>query len=274
MDIYNFAFVKTMDMTALENAISLINRSRHHPVNYSRIIQTTPRRGWIALIIDSVTPDHYLLRNISGRLNCHAFEIGINSISLYYRLHDRGRTVDAFESHLALWITQQLRLVLSTDNVMRIDLAEPAGRLVLQRYHEYRRSRAWAQPSANEKIVPSVEKYYAGQPEQLKSLLEPGTDLNYVRDLLKPGFSAREALHRIVTVLALPYFKGEPVIVDIKDHIQINEDADLNTDDLDMAFKGRRTVENLAVLESSTWPEDGPLPKGWISLGRDRWTDN
>lgn len=264
MDIYNFAFVKTAEAAVLENAIILINRSRHQQVNYTRIIQTTARRGWTALILDSVLPDHYLLRNLSGRLHTDAFELGMNTITLYYRLHSSGRTTAAFESHLALWVTQQLRTILSTGNVMRIDLAEPAGRVVLQRYHEHRRSRAWAQPNNSPKLPPAVEQYYAGKANDLEGLFEPGTDLKYVQDIMKPGFSAQDALERLVAALALPYFKGDPVVV---------EEEDPNAGELGTVMKNRRVVRNLAALQPSSWPVNSKLPEGWLTLTQDRWTE-
>ncbi len=279
MDIFNFAFVKTIDSIALRNAIILINRSRHHPVTYTRLIQTKPQRGWIALIIDNVTPDHYLLRNLSGRLETKTFELGMNGISLYYRLHENGQTVSAFESHLALWITQQLRIILNTDNIMRIDLAEPAARLVLQRYHEHRRSRTWAQPSASHKIAPAIEQHYRGQVDKLKDIFEPGTQLAYVRDIVKPGFSAETALKRLVNVLALPYFKGEPVLVESDEQLTHSIDAQLATvetdaNELALVLKGRRVVRDLAVLQPRTWAEDSDLPTGWTVITRDKWTDD
>lgn len=264
MDIYNFAFVKTADTAALENAITLINRSRHQPVNYTRIIQTTARRGWIALIIDSVVPDHYLLRNLSGRLHTDTFELGMNNITLYYRLHSSGRTTAAFESHLSLWVTQQLRAILSSGNVMRIDLAEPVGRVILQRYHEHRRSRAWAQPNASPKLPPAIEQYYAGKASDLANLFETGTDLKYIQDIMKPGFSAMDALERLVSALALPYFKGDPVIV---------EEDDTTTNELGAVIKNRRVVRNLATLQPSSWPMNSKLPEGWVILTQERWTE-
>ena len=91
--IHNFAFVQTDDAEKLEGTIILVNRSRHHRLAYSRIIQTAPRRGWIALIIDSNSPDHYLFRNLSGRLDTTSFEFGRNGMQLYYRLHHKGRTI-------------------------------------------------------------------------------------------------------------------------------------------------------------------------------------
>lgn len=276
MDIFNFAFVRTSDIAALENAIIYINRSRHSPIQYNRIIQTASRDGWAALILDSVLPDHYLMRNISGRLHTRSFEIGTNGISIYYRVHQDGQTTSAFESHLALWITQKLRLILSTGDITRIDLAEPAGRLVLKRYHEHQRSRAWSQPSANEKIPPEVEDFYAGQISQLRDLLEPGMDSNYVQDIIKPGFAANHALSRLVSALALPYFKGEPVYIEKESELELDTakiDA-LHSGQISLEMTGKKSIKDFAVLQPSTWPPHQPLPKGWLSVGREKWTQS
>lgn len=274
MEIFNFAFVRTNDMVGLENAIIFVNRSRHSSIQYSRIIQTTPRDGWIALIIDSALPDHYLMRNISGRLRSRSFELGSNGITLYYRLHQDGQSPGAFESHLALWVTQQLRMVLTTGDITRIDLAEPAGRLVLKRYHEHQRSRAWAQPSASEKIPPEIEQFYSGQAAQLKELLEPGMDTNYVQDIIKPGFSANHALNRLVAALALPYFKGEPVTADHMEREALPAADQMTTSDLTAEIQGHRIIKEMAVLHPSTWPRSSPLPRGWITLEREKWIPN
>ncbi len=268
MDILNFAFVKTSNATAVENAIVLVNRSRHQQVSYRRIIRTSSRRNWIGLIIDSVTPDHYLMRNLSGRLNIQAFEIGINNISLYYRLHQDGRTIAAFESHLALWIAQQLRTIISTADVTRIDLAEPAGRLILQRYHEHQRSRAWSQPSAGEKIAPAIEEHYVGKASQLKSLLEPGMDLSYVQEIINPGFSAMVALDRLINVLALPFLKGEPVIVPASEEIFLPNETE---ETLEISFSGDQVLKGKEVLQPSTWADADQLPKGWSVISQNAW---
>jgi hypothetical protein len=276
MDNFNFALVRTADMLALEKAILYVNRSRRAPAHYTRIIQTTPRNGWIALIIDSVMPDHYLMRNLSGRLRTHAVELGINNVALYYRLHYDGQTTGAFESHLALWITQQLRLVITTGDITRIDLAEPAGRLVLKRYHEHQQSRAWSQPSANEKIPAEIEQFYIGQAIHLHDLCEPGVDLNYVQDLIKPGFSANQVLTRLAGVLSLPFIKGNPVVVDTKDTPfapNTNQLKNMNTDELNQQLHRQRIVQGFSTLHPTTWPPTAPLPKGWITLERRQWIE-
>jgi hypothetical protein len=266
MDILNFAFVKSSNVTAIENAIILINRSRHQQVNYRRIIRTSPRRGWTALIIDSATPDHYLMRNLSGRLSTQTFEFGVNGVALYYRIHNEGRTVGAYESHLALWVAQQLRMIISTADVTRIDLAEPAGRLILQRYHEHQRTRAWTQPSAGEKIAPVIEQHYIGQASQLKSLLEPGTDLAYVQEIINPGFSAMVALDRLINILTLPYLKGEPVVVPSSEDIFAPSETE---ETLEISFSGDHVLKGVEILTPKTWSTMDQLPKAWSIISYD-----
>lgn len=269
MDILNFAFVKSSNVAAIESAIVLVNRSRHQQVNYQRIMRTSPRRGWTALIIDSATPDHYLMRNLSSRLTTQTFELGVNAVALYYRLHEEGRTVGAFESHLALWVAQQLRTVISTADVTRIDLAEPAGRLILQRYHEHQRTRAWTQPSAGEKIAPAIEQHYVGQASQLKSLLESGTDLSYVQEIINPGFSAMVALDRLISVLALPYLKGEPVILPSSEDIFAPSETE---ETLEISFSGDHVLKGIETLTPKTWADVDQLPKGWSIVAQESWS--
>ncbi|NDJ85086.1 MAG: hypothetical protein GYB66_04305 [Chloroflexi bacterium] len=274
MDVINFAFVRTVDMVALKDAILLINRSRHYPVSYSRVIQTTPRSGWIALIMDSMTPDHYLMRNISGRLETTAFELGINGEALYYRYHHDGRTEAAYESNLSKWIAQQLRLVLNSGDVRRIDLSEPGGRLVLQRYHEYQRSRSWTQPASDEEIDPSIRESYRPDATSLQELIEPNADIDDVQAILESDMTAQEMLGGLIDLLALPYLKGDPVMVAVGNEITqpIQDDMiSMNTKDLSRSLQGHRVVNALAVLQPSTWLEGNPLPDGWLTLTQNNW---
>jgi hypothetical protein len=254
--IYNFAFIKTHDIDTVKVNIVLINRSRHHSVGYERIILTEAHHEWCALIIDSNEPDHYLIRNLSGRLNATGFEFGINGIRLFYRLHEDGRTVSAYESHLALWVTQQLRNLVNTADVMGLDLAEPAGRLVLRRYHEHQRSRAWTQPSANEKVPITVETYYQGNAADLSKLFVQGTTTSYIQEILSPGFSPETALERLVEVLNLPYLtETQPELT------KSSEDS----------APGERIVKGYDILKPATWTESATLPTGWHIISSESW---
>lgn len=263
---YHFAFVQTIDSNDLEGTIALVNRTRHHLIVYDRIIRTAPRRGWSALILDATNPDHYLLRHLSERLKTTAFSFGIQGVRLYYRLHQTGRTVSAFESHLTLWITQQLRALLSTGDVMRLDLGEPAGRLVLRRYHEHQRNRAWSNPTPQLDIPPAVEAHYQGQAADLMALFRLGTAVDDVQEALSPGFSPQAALDRLAQALDLPYLAGDRVEVN-------NPPATDGSQRRFTAHEPQRVVQGYAILKPGTWPEGGNLPEGWGVVWRSSWEE-
>jgi hypothetical protein len=250
--IYNFAFVETTDSKALTDNIVYINKSRHHRIEYKRILQTAPRREWSALILDNNNPDHYLLRNLSGRLQTRAFEFGMNGVRLFYRVHKLGRTASAYESHLGLWVTQELRSLMNTGDVMGLDLAEPAGRLVLRRYHEHQRNRAWTHQNSA-KLPASIEEAYAGSIDDIQDLFAPKTSLAYIQEILAPGFSAQTALERLVEAFALPYLAGDVVEV----HNAQGESV--------------RTIEGYDILKPSTWHEGSALPTDWLMLTHKEW---
>lgn len=274
MVVHNLAFVKTNDLENLSNAITFINRARRYPFRYKRLIQTAPRNGWVALILFSPIPDHYLLRNVSGRCNVRAFELSTNDISMSYRLHQDGKTIAAYESHLSLWISQQLRTLLGTGDVSQIDLAEPAGRLILKRYHEYRRQWTWSATSANESVTTDIAWHYAGRAEELKDLLDKNTDIQYVQDIIKPGFSVESAFERLIEVLDLPYIKGDPVMIDVEADQPVKDNealSKLSTGELTNALRSQRLIRGLETLKPATWPADAILPKGWIVLSEEQW---
>jgi hypothetical protein len=253
-DIYNFAFIKTKDTFNLEANIVLINRTRQHPVDYKRIIYTAPRRNWTALIVDSAEPDHYLLRNLSGRLGTQAFEFGINAGRLYFRLHKSGRTECAFESDIVHLVNQKLQMLFNTGDVKRLDLAEPAGRFVLRRYHEHQRTRSWTHPISIMAIPPSVESYYDTNIEQIKPLLMPNTDLEALQGILQPGTAPDIALEKLSRAAAMPYITADEV-----------ETAGLKPDD------PPRIVKGYDILKPSTWPEGSHLPTGWDIIPAESW---
>lgn len=251
-----FSFVQTNNPEALTAAIVFVNRRRRIPIYYERIIQTTPRRGWIALILDGSLIDQYLLRALSTRLQTTTFGISLYGVSLSYRLHTNGQTKAAYESHLALIITDRLRKLLASGATHELDLAEPAERLILQRYHEYQHSRAWTQPSARESIPDEVLKYYSGNITELKNILKPGVDPQFVGELLEPGYSPEMGLHRILESLAFPYLSEDEVIVAQKIE---NESPMLNQ------------IQGAAILNPQLWKSVDSLPKGWYAVLPEKW---
>lgn len=253
-DIYNFAFLQTKDTFNLEANIVLINRTRQHPVDYKRIIYTAPRRNWTALIIDSAEPDHYLLRNLSGRQKTQAFEFGINGERIYFRLHREGRTECAYESHVMQLVNQKLQMLFNTGDVKRLDLAEPAGRLVLRRYHEHQRSRSWTHPISIQSIPPSVETFYDAKIEQIKDLLMPKTNLEHLQEILQPETSSQVVLEELSKALAMPYITADTV-----------ETEGLKADD------PPRVVKGYDILKPGTWPEGSHLPAGWDIILAESW---
>ena len=267
MDIQNFAFVKTIDTESLNNAIIFVNRSRRHPFTYKRITQTAPRDGWSALIIHHTAPDHYLMRNISGRMGVRVFELGTNGFSMMYRVHQSGKTISAFESHLALWVTQQLRALMATSNMSQIDLAEPAGRWILRRFHEYQRAWSWSASKANESVTPELQRYYAANAEDLKDYVRNSTDLDYVRDLVKPGFSTNEAFERLLEVIELPYLSGSPVIAEVQGTTDVSATASAT----EAPPEQQRTLRGPEILQPSTWNDQLVLPRGWVAITEDQW---
>lgn len=260
--LQNFAFVETTQIEDLEKAIVAINQTRHHSVLYKRVICTAPRWGWCAIILDSNDPDHYLLRNISGRLETTVFEFGINGVRLFYRLHKMGRTVSSFESHLALWVNQQLRALLSTGDVMHLDLAEPAGRLVLRRFHEYQRARAWKEPDTEQAIPVALQQSYMGKADDLKDLFVVGATVPYVQEILSPGYAPKTALDRLIGALKLPYLSGDEVTVQSSASGTVRGYTEQNS---------MRVLKDYDILKPSTWPEGGNLPAGWLIIPRKSW---
>lgn len=265
----NLAFIRTIDTPSLETALLVVNRTRHHEVPYERVILTAGRQGWSAIVIDHSLPDHYLLRNLSGRLNTTAFELNANELTFGYRLHRDGQTLGAFESHLGLWINQRLRLVINMRDVKRLDLAEPAERFVLQLYHEHQRVRPWSQPSVRQTIPSQIDQYYRGSVQHLKSLVQPSIALNYLEDVFRPGMAAQAAIERLMGVLNLPYLPG--------DRIEIaNEDEDdlAGYNDPNINTMVQEVVEGYAILDPTYWRGRLlTLPKGWRMIDYRRWEE-
>ena len=274
MDIYNLAFIKTIDTEALKNAIVLINRARRDTVQYKSIITTAPHQNWVGIITHSTVADHYLIRNISGRIHAKAFELHTNGFSVSYRVHQDGKTIAAYESHLALWITQQLRGLMGTGNVKQIDLAEPAGRLVLKRYLEYRRSWSWSSSKAKESITPDVAWYYGARAEDLKDFLSSQTDSNYVQDIIKPGISANDMFERLIEILELPYIKGDPLVIDEPTDTSAAATTTAPTTSKpasDENLPGQQVIRGLDILKPATWQAIETLPRGWNRITQEQW---
>lgn len=258
--IYNFAFVKIDDVDKLADMIVLINRARHQLIDYERIILTEARQGWVALIIDTAIPDHYLLRNLSGRLNTTTFDFGVNTGRVFYRLHKQGRTVSAYESQLLTLIKQQLNALISNGDVRTLDLAEPAGRLVLRYYHDHQRSRAWTQqPTGQHKISKTCELHYQGNADALRELFTQDTEIDSIQDILAPKVEAETAFTVLVQAFELPYLVGDLV------EIQKSSDDSPQTE---------RVIKDYDILRPGTWSEGTHLPDGWQVLKKERWQQN
>ncbi len=255
--VYNFAFIKIDDVTQLEEMIVLINRARHQLIEYERIILTKARQGWVALIIDTATPDHYLLRNLSGRLNTTAFAFGVNGNRIFYRLQKLGRTISAYESDLGALVQQYLDTLISTGDVRILDLAEPAGRLVLRYYHEHQRSRAWTQQNSDQQKIPhNYQKFYQGQAEELRELFMPGVSAGDMQEILNPDVDADEAFTKMVQYLDLPYLVG--------DHVEMQKLSDDSP-------QSERIIKDYDILRPSTWSEGDHIPKDWVVLKKEMW---
>lgn len=255
-DMRGFAFVKTKQQDALRSAITLVNRERQHAIGYQQIFMTSPRRGWIALVFDGVLIDQYLLRNISRRLETYTF--GLSSFRMYisYRLHSNGKTIAAYESHLPLVIMERLRHVLSAGAVDELDLAEPAERVVLQRYHEYQLQGGWVKPSPGA-MPPEVESYYAGHAVDLGVVLKQGTDPRYIDEVLKPGYSIETALERLLGACALPYLHGDEISAPVWDEASYSVRM--------------QPLTGLDILDRQRWANAPELPKGWVVVRADAW---
>lgn len=263
----NLAFIKSPDVAVLDEIIILVNRTRQHPISYEWVIRTAPRDSWIALVNSIGTPDHYLMRNLSGRLSVIAFELYADDLSLSYRLHHRGQTVAAFESHLDLQIAQRLHQVVNTGDVRRLDLAEPIDRLVLRHYHEHHRSQPWAQATAPRSIPVELEQYYAGRASALNELLKPGFKSDYLDDVLQPGYAIEAMLERFSSMLDLPYLPGDAVEIpytadDLNASIMANDDMIM-----------QHTVTGYDILAPTTWPPDAHLPERWSRISYQHWTN-
>jgi len=249
-----FAFVQVSNAEALSTAIAFVNRTRRIPVYYQRILQTAPRRGWTALIFDGSLIDHYLLRNLSGRLKTQSFGITNYNLQIGYRLHVHGQTKAAYESHLALMITDRLRRMLAAGSVEELDLSEPADRLILQRYHDYQHKRTWTQPSARDVIPDAIARYYAGDVSKITDILKPGIDPLFVGEVLEPGYSAHTATQRILDSLALPYLSQDEILV-VPDAVG----------------QAPRRIEGLNILNPEQWAEVEYLPNGWSISTPQQW---
>lgn len=253
-NIYNFGFIETDDDIDLMGLIILINRARHQAISYRRIIKTAARRGWIALMIDSAEPDHYLLRNLSARLKTQAFAFGLNDYGLYYRLFDNGQSLSAYESNIEAWIENQLRTLTNTGDVLAVDLAEPGGRLVLKHFHEHQRSRSWTQPVTIAHIPDAVRAFYAGHLEEIAHLFTADTAVSYMQGITAPDFDPDDGLNRLANGLNLPYTVG-----DIVEAPGLANDAE------------PRIVKGYEILRPSTWPEGSNLPDGWHVVPAENW---
>lgn len=255
--VYNFAFVKIDDVAKLEDMVVLINRARHQVIDYERIILTNARQGWIALIIDTTTPDHYLLRNLSGRLNTTAFAFGVNGHRIFYRLQKLGRTNSAYESDLGTLLQLHLDSLISTGDVRTLDLAEPIGRLVLRYYHEHQRSRAWTQQTSDQHKIPhNVEIFYKGQAEEIRELFVQGVSAGDMQAILNLEVDTDEAFAKMVQYLDLPYLVG--------DHVEMQKLSDHSP-------QSEQIIKDYDILRPSTWSEGDHIPTDWVVIKKEKW---
>lgn len=244
----SFLFIQIRDVEQLTGAIQFINRRRRIPVYYNYIIQTTPRRGWSAILIETNICDYHLLRTMSNRLKTRAFGLSIQNMFLSFRYYQSGQTKSAYESHLALKITDRLRRLLITGSTDELDLAEPSERLILQRYHVHQQTNSWAQPSPRDAIPEEIQAHYRGNIEVLEDIFKPGTDIRFISEILEPGFSIETSLDRLLQALHLPYLYQEDVTV------------------------GTDIIKELDILDANRWQPDRELPKGWQIIASQSWS--
>ncbi len=245
-----FAFVKGQTQDSILHAIKEINRQRRPPFHYRRLILTASRRGWTALLWDDESVDFFLLRGLSKALSTETFGLSHNGMQIAYRYTSNGKPHAAFESHLQLKLTERLRRLMATQNLLELDLAEPAESLVLYRYRQLQSMNTWEQPSLQTEIPPQVMKFYQGNIQHLKPLLKPEVHLHYVAEVLTPGYSPETIMERLLNALALPYLTPSDEIT-----YPYANDPSL-----------KRVLAGSAIVDPKRWPESQPLPQSWQTL--------
>jgi hypothetical protein len=244
-----FCYVRYGEADRITEQIGWINRMRSTLIPYDYLIQSDARQGWTAILIPEMAEDHYLMRNLSGRLNGVAFELVYRGLAFGYRIHEGGQTIDSFESNLSMAVNYRILQLRDSAHVRFLDLAEPLDRFVLQRYQgsQYTRQR----DIELEEIPQRLIKAYAGNVMALSPFLSLGTDINYVARLLEPGYSPEVAFEWLLNVLNLPYLPSDSVELP-------------GTDDEPTEY-----VTGYALTSAQTWEQR--LPPGWRRLTSDLW---
>ncbi len=215
-----FALIQYDDLRALGRAILQINIHRRQRFFYRSVVLTSPRNGWVALLLGEGggLVDHLLMRNLSGRLRTVAFELRLGQQDLAFRLHRDGRTISAFESNLAAYVSQRLSSVEMARNADVLDLSEPLERFVLKRYHDLQHPDTTTTLSL--KVPGVLQAHYSSDASSLVLLLRDTADMAYVNSLLAPGFSPQQAFEGLVAALDLPFLPPDTVTVGRRGHEQ------------------------------------------------------
>jgi hypothetical protein len=196
-----YAFVQTQQ--SLRNAIQLVNEARS--LSYASIIHTVAHRGWVALIFESGSVDNFLLRHLSEVAQTRAFGLSHPGIQLRYRLYHDGEIISAYESHMALQITDALRRLMVTNATHELDTTEPMTAWILHRYRQAQLQHNWEQPSPSDPIPQKLIDFYQPRVAALRPLLKSGVDEAFIAEVLQPGYSTDTVLERLFSAVTLPY---------------------------------------------------------------------
>lgn len=252
-----FAFVKVQSLETLKASIKDINRQRTIPILYRRLIYTTPKRNWLALLFDNELVDFYLLRNLSKQLGSETFGLNLSGIQISYRYFTDGKIEAGYESHLELKIIDRLRRLIVTQNMDELDRNEPAEVFVQYLYRIYQqKGSVWETPSLDRPIPAHISNHYEGDITRLKPLLRADVDIRYVKEVLSPGYSPETVMERLINALQLPYLSPA-------DEVLFSYDKDPSL---------KRSLNGPAILDPRRWPETQPLPSGWETLTIKDWT--
>ncbi len=241
MNPHAFVLIQYADPPALGRAILQINATRRQKFFYRSVILTSPRQGWIALLLGEGggLVDHLLLRNLSGKLQTRAFELRFGGHDVAYRLHQDGQTVSAFESNLPYYVNSRLRILEAARDAAVLDLGEPIERFVLKRYRELQHPGLVS--TLTLRIPDVLQAHYSGDAMALASLLAPEFETGYVSSLLAPGFNPQTAFEQLAVVLDLPFLHGDTVSITVQGEVW--------------------EVSGLAAIRPATWYDR--LPADW-----------
>lgn len=236
--------IRYEDLPSLVRAILQINITRRQRFFYRSLVLTAPRRGWVALLLGEGggMVDHLLMRNLSGRLRTIAFELRLGQQDLAYRFHQEGRTVSAFESNLAAYVSQRLRSIEASRDASVLDLSEPLERFVLKRYHELQHPDTVITLSL--KIPGLLQAHYSSDAASLTPLFRDPAMVAEVTALLAPGLSPEQAFEGLVSALDLPFLPPDTLVISAPD--------------------GERLISGLEILRPDRWIDF--LPEGWLRM--------